>query len=74
MLAVAGVTAIEVSVFAAAVTVRAAVPLIPLDAAVMVEEPAATADAIPVALTVAIAVLELVHVADELTSPVEPSL
>jgi hypothetical protein len=74
MLAVAGITAIEVSVFAAAVTVSAAVPLNPPAAAVIVEEPAATADAIPAALTVAVAVLELVHVADELMSPVDPSL
>jgi hypothetical protein len=74
VLGVAGVTAIETSVFTAAVTVNAAVPLTPLSVAVTVLEPAATAVARPAALIVAAAVLELVHVALLLTLAVEPSL
>ena len=57
-----------------AVTVRIAVPFTPLSEAVMVLEPAATAVARPVALMVAVAVLELLHVAVVLTFAVEPSL
>ena len=68
ILGVAGVTAIEESVGgAAAVTVSAAVPFTPLSEAVIVVDPAATAVARPAALIVAVAVLELVHVAVEVT-------
>jgi hypothetical protein len=74
MLAVAGVTAMDESVFVAAVTVSAAVPITPLNDAVTVLDPAATADAIPEALIVAVAVLELVHAAVVLTFAVEPSV
>jgi hypothetical protein len=74
MFAVAGVTAIETSVFTGAVTVNAAVPLTPLSVAVTVLEPAATAVARPVALMVAAAVLELFQVALVLTLAAEPSL
>ena len=44
------------------VTVRAAVPVLPLKAAVMVEEPAATPVARPPLLTVAVGVLDEVQV------------
>jgi hypothetical protein len=74
MLAVAGVTAIEESVLAATVTVSVAAPLIPLSEAVIVDEPAATAVAIPAAVMVAIEGEELVQVTDALTSAVVPSL
>jgi hypothetical protein len=74
MLAVAGVTAMEESVFAAAVTVRAAVPFIPLNDAVTVLDPAATPDAIPAALIFAAAALELVHATVDVTFAVEPSV
>jgi hypothetical protein len=69
-----GVTAIEVTLADAEVTARAAVPLTPLSAAVMVVDPAATAVARPDALMVAVVVLELVHVAVEVTFAVEPLL
>jgi hypothetical protein len=71
MLGAAGVTVMLVSVFA--VTVSDPVPLTPLREAVMVVVPAATQVAMPVALMVAAAVLELVHVAEELMLAVEPS-
>jgi len=74
MLAVAGVTAIEESVLTAAATVSAAVPLTPLSVAVIVDEPAATDVDRPAALMVAAAVLELLHMALEVTFAVEPSL
>jgi hypothetical protein len=74
MLAVAGVTAIEESVLSATVTVSVAAPLIPLSEAVIVDEPAATAVAIPAAVMVAIEGEELVQVTDALTSAVVPSL
>jgi hypothetical protein len=74
MLGVVGVTAIDVRVLAAAVTVRVAVPLIPFSAAVMVVLPAATAVARPAELMVAVAVLELVQVAVEVMLLVVPSL
>ena len=61
MLAVAGVTAIEDSV-TAAVTVRVAVPDLPLKAAVMVAVPAATAVARPLLVIVALVVLDEVQV------------
>ena len=67
-----GVTAIEVMEFA--VTVRVAVPLTPLAAAVMVEEPAATAVASPEAPMVATDVFEEVHVTEEEMFAVVPLL
>ena len=72
MPAVAGVTAIFVTVFA--VTVSAADPLTPLTVAVIVVEPAATPVASPPAPMVAVAALEEVHVAVVVTFPVDPSL
>jgi hypothetical protein len=72
MLAVAGVTAMVVSVLA--VTVKAAVPLMPLSDAVIVDVPEATPVAKPEALMEAAAVLELVHVAIDVTFAVEASL
>ena len=75
MLDVAGVTEIEERVGGGgAVTVSEAVPLTPVRAAVMVDDPAATAVARPDALMVAAALLELVHVAVEDTFAVDPSL
>jgi hypothetical protein len=59
---------------AAAVTVSVDAPLIPFIAAVIVDEPAATAVAMPLAAMVATGAEELVQVTDELTSPVVPSL
>jgi hypothetical protein len=74
-LAAFGVTAIEVSAGGAlAVTVSAAVPVTPLNAAAIVVDPAATAVASPATLMVAVAVLELVHVAVEVTFAVDASL
>jgi hypothetical protein len=73
-LTTAGVTAIAVSVFIGAVTVSAAVPLMPLKAAVTVDVPAATPVASPDTLMVAVAVEELVQLAVVLTSPEVPSL
>jgi hypothetical protein len=58
----------------AAVTVSVEVPLTPLRAAVMVEDPAATPVARPEALIVATDVFEEVHVACEVTVAVEPLL
>ena len=75
MLGLAGVTAIDVKVaIVAACTVRFAVPLMPLIAAVTVVEPAATAEASPEELIVTIAVFATVQVADEVTFAVDPSL
>jgi hypothetical protein len=74
MLAVAGATAIEASVLVATVTVSVAAPLIPLSEAVIVDEPAATAVAIPAVVMVAIGGEELVQVTDAVTLAVEPSL
>ena len=74
MLAVAGVTAIEDNVLTAALTVSVAAPLSPFSEAVTVDEPAATAVAIPPVAMVATAADELVHVTDEVTSPLDPSL
>jgi hypothetical protein len=61
LLAVAGVTAIEDRV-AAAVTVKVAVPDLPLKVAVMVAVPAALAVARPLLATVAVAVLDELQV------------
>lgn len=77
MLAVGGVTAIEVRVgggAVAAVMVRAAVLLALLSEAVMVAVPVAIAVARPEALTLAAAVSELVQVTDDVTLAVELSL
>jgi len=71
-LAVAGVTAMEDNV-AAAVTVRVAVPVLPLKAAVMVAEPAALAVARPLLATVAVVVLDEVQVTCVVISRVVPS-
>jgi hypothetical protein len=56
------------------VTVRVAVPLIPLRDAVIVAEPAATALARPEVFTVATAVFELVQLTLPVRSAVVPSL
>ena len=71
-LGVGGVTAIDETVFA--VTVSAAVPLMPLTVAVIVVDPAATPVASPAVLMVAVAVLDEIHVAVVVTLPVVPSL
>jgi hypothetical protein len=67
----AGVTEIEER---EGVTVSAAAPWMPLRVAVMVAEPAETPVARPVAFTVAVAGLELVHVTLPVTLVVDPSL
>ncbi|MGD0912290.1 MAG: hypothetical protein ABR928_10355 [Terracidiphilus sp.] len=74
MLSVAGVTEIVVTVFVAAVTLSAAVPLTLLSEAVMVLEPEATAVARPEAFVVATAVFEDFQVDVVVTFAVEPSL
>ena len=75
MLGVAGVTAMEVSVLVTgAVTVTVAFPPTPPAVAVMVAEPAASAEARPKGLTLAIAAFEEVQVAEAVTSAVELSL
>ena len=74
MVAVAGETAMEASVFAGVAIVRVAVPLIAPMAAVTVVEPAATAVAIPAAVMVATLPFASVQVAEEVTSAVVPSL
>ncbi len=74
MLAVAGETAIAVTVFTVVETFRLALPLTPLSAAVTVVEPAATAFTSPVEVMVATVWLAAVHVTDELTFTVDPSL
>jgi hypothetical protein len=72
--AVAGVTAIELRVGAAGVTVSAAVPATPEKLAVMVELPAATAVASPSESMVAVALLDELHVAVAVRSLLDPSL
>jgi hypothetical protein len=72
MVAVAGDTAIELSV--GAETATAAFPLMPLTVAVIVVEPLATAVASPVEATFATAIFEDVQAAVAVTSAVEPSL
>jgi hypothetical protein len=74
MVAVAGVTAMEVSVFAAAATVRVAVPLTLPMAAVTVVDPAPAAVTIPEEAMVATFASASVQVAEAVTSAVEPSL
>jgi hypothetical protein len=72
MLAVPGETAIDVTALVAAL--NCAVPVTSLKEADTVTEPGATAVAIPPAVMVAIAALELVHLADDVTSSVVPLL
>jgi hypothetical protein len=74
MVAVAGETAMEASVFAGAAIVRVAVPLSAPMLAVTVVEPAATPVAIPDEVMVATFASASVQVAEEVTSAVEPSL
>jgi hypothetical protein len=74
MVAVAGETAMEASVFAGAAIVRAAVPLRAPMVAVTVVEPAPMAVAIPDEVMVASFAFASVQVAEEVTSAVEPSL
>jgi hypothetical protein len=75
MLALPGVTAIEVSVFVVPpVILSIVVPLMPFIEALTAVEPAATPVARPLELTVAIPLLAAAHVAVELMSAVEPSL
>jgi hypothetical protein len=69
-LAVAGETAIEVTVTIAAVIVSMAVVLNPSAVAVMVVVPAARPVATPAELTVATAVFDEVHVTPEVSTPV----
>ena len=69
-LAAFGVTAIEVTVDDAAVTVRAAVPLTPLSEAVIVVDPASTPVARPPLLMVAAAVFEDFQVTVEVITAV----
>jgi hypothetical protein len=69
-----GVRVMEVIVTTGAVTLRFAVPLTPLNVAVMVADPAETPVAMPAAFTVAAAGSELVHVAVVVTFAVELSL
>jgi hypothetical protein len=74
MVAVAGETAMEASVFAGAAIVRVAVPLSAPMVAVTVVEPVATAVAIPDEVMVATFAFASVQAAEEVTSAVEPSL
>lgn len=74
MLGALGVMAMEEMAGAVAVTVSLAVPLTPLSAAVMVEEPAATPVARPEAFIVATAVFALIHVTLLVTFFVVPLL
>ena len=72
MLAVPGETAIDVTALEA--TLSCAAPVTPLREADTVAEPGATPVAIPPAVMVTTAVLELDHVAEEVTSAVVPLL
>jgi hypothetical protein len=76
MLAVVGVTAMEVRVFVTAGggTVTVALAETPLRVAVMVAEPAASAEARPPGVTFAVSALDDDHVADVVTFAVELSL
>jgi hypothetical protein len=73
MVVLAAVTAIDVTVFAAGATVSAALPLTPLNAAVMFVEPAAIAVPNPAAFTLATVGVALVQVAVLVTSALVPS-
>lgn len=66
MVGIAGETAIDVSVGGAVVTVRAAVPEMAPDVAVIVVPPAASVEARPVVLIVATEVADELHVTEEL--------
>jgi hypothetical protein len=70
----AGVTAIELRVGPAGVTVNVALPDAPERLAVMVELPALTAVASPAEFIVAVGLLEELHVAVPVTSLLDPSL
>lgn len=74
MLAVAGVTLIEVTVFAVAVTVSVALALRPSAVAPIVVLPAATAVANPDALMVATPLFDELHVIPLVSGPWLPSL
>jgi len=74
MLAVAGMTVMEVRVFAGGGTVRDALPETAPRVAVMVAEPATSAEARPPGAIFAIAGLEDVQVADVVTFAVVLSL
>jgi hypothetical protein len=74
MVAVAGVTAMEASVFGDAAIVRVAVPLSAPMLAVTLVEPVAMPVAIPDEVMVATFAFASVQVAEEVTSAVEPSL
>lgn len=71
---VAGERESAVMVTDAAFTVRSVDPLTPLSEAATVAEPAATPVAMPLVLTVAIAVFDELHATDAVTFAVEPSL
>jgi hypothetical protein len=73
-LAAFGVTAIDITVVAAEVTVSDAVPLTPLNEAVIVVDPAATTVDSPPLLIVAVAVLDDVQVAVVVITAVVPLL
>jgi hypothetical protein len=73
-LAVEGATASPVMVTEAGLTVTVVVPLIPLNDAVITDDPAVTPVTRPLVVTVATAVLDELHVTDEVTSAVLPSL
>jgi hypothetical protein len=74
MLAVAGVTAMEVTVTAAAVTVSVVAPVTPLMEAVIEVLPAATPVPNPASLTVAIDCLVEAQFAEDERFAVDPSL
>ena len=74
MLALEGVTDIDVSVTVGAITVTDAFPVIPLSEAVTVDEPAAAPVVRPLEFTVATAGVAIVQLAVELTLAVEPLL
>ena len=74
ILTLAGETAMEVTVFATAVTLSIEFPLTPFSEAVIAVDPEATAVAMPLELTVATAGVAAVQFAVELTFAVELSL
>jgi hypothetical protein len=74
MLAVAGETAMDVTVTAAAVTVSVVEPVTPLIVAVIAVLPAAAPLPTPASLTVAIDWLEEAQVAEDERFVVDPSL
>jgi hypothetical protein len=74
MLAVAGETAIEVSVKTGAVTVSVVEPVTPLIVAVIAVLPAATLVPTPASLTIATDGLEEAQVTEDVMFAVDPSL